>query len=69
MIQSETATRLNQILDQDAESVLVWMQKIFAGTFSENEEFSWLLLADVAALNARTGRRNDSGEFDTADCK
>ncbi|MBW4496335.1 MAG: hypothetical protein KME26_25315 [Oscillatoria princeps RMCB-10] len=60
MIQSETATQLNLILQQDADSVLAWLKNIFSADSSPPEGFNWLGLAEAAAFNAHEGKRHDS---------
>ncbi len=60
MVQSETTTHLNQILQQDADSVLVWLKNIFAADSSLPEGFNWLGLAEAATFNAHEGKRHDS---------
>jgi hypothetical protein len=60
MIQSEPATQLNQILLQDADSVLAWLKNIFSADSSPPEGFNWLGLAEAAAFNAHEGKRHDS---------
>ncbi|HIK09310.1 MAG TPA: hypothetical protein IGS52_03410 [Oscillatoriaceae cyanobacterium M33_DOE_052] len=52
MIQSELVTQPNQILQQDAELAMDWLQNIWAADFYLPAEFNWLGLADAAAANA-----------------
>ena len=63
MTQSPTTISLDRILEQNAESVLIWVNNIFSGQTTEPQGFNWLLLADVASAKARKGE-NGSGLCD-----
>jgi hypothetical protein len=63
MTQSPTTISIDRILEQDAESVLIWVNNIFSGQTAQPQDFNWLLLADVAAAKARKGE-NCSGLCD-----
>ena len=63
MTQSPTTISLDRILEQDAESVLIWANNIFSGQTAQPQDFNWLLLADVASAKAGKGE-NDSGLCD-----
>ncbi len=63
MTQSPTTISLDRILEQNAESVLIWVNNIFSGQTPEPQDFNWLLLADVASAKAGKGE-NDSGLCD-----
>ncbi|NJK69586.1 MAG: hypothetical protein HC941_26435 [Microcoleus sp. SU_5_3] len=63
MTQSPTTISVDRILEQDAESVLIWVNNIFSGKTAQPQDFNWLLLADVASTKARKGE-NESGLFD-----
>jgi hypothetical protein len=63
MTQSPTTISLDRILEQDAESVLIWVNNIFSGQTAQPQDFNWLLLADVASAKARKGE-NGSGLCD-----
>jgi hypothetical protein len=63
MTQSPTIISVDRILEQDAESVLIWVNNIFSGQTAQPQDFNWLLLADVAAAKARKGE-NGSGLCD-----
>jgi len=60
MTQSPTTISIDSILEQDAESVLIWVKKIFSDQATQPQEFNWLLLADVSSAKARKGQ-NSSG--------
>lgn len=60
MTQSPTTISIDSILEQDAESVLIWVKKIFSDQATQPQEFNWLLLADVSSAKARKGQ-NGSG--------
>ncbi|OCQ96625.1 hypothetical protein BCD67_16075 [Oscillatoriales cyanobacterium USR001] len=60
MTQSPTTISLDRILEQDAESVLIWVNNIFSDQTAQPQDFNWLLLADVSSAKARKGQ-NDSG--------
>lgn len=51
---------IDRILEQDAESVLIWVKNIFSGQTAQLQEFNWLLLADISSTKARKGQ-NGSG--------
>lgn len=63
MTQSPTTISLDRILEQNSESVLIWVNNIFSGQTAQPQDFNWLLLADVASTKARKGE-NSSGLFD-----
>ncbi|MGB3262866.1 MAG: hypothetical protein WBA89_02825 [Microcoleus sp.] len=63
MTQSPTTILIDRILEQNAESVLIWVNNIFSGQTAQPQDFNWLLLADVAAAKARKGE-NCSGLCD-----
>jgi hypothetical protein len=63
MTQSPTTISIDRILEQDAESVLIWVKKIFSDQATQPQEFNWLLLADVSSAKARKGQ-NSSGLCD-----
>lgn len=63
MTQSPATISLDRILEQDAESVLIWANNIFSGQTAQPQDFNWLLLADAASAKARKGE-NSSGLFD-----
>jgi hypothetical protein len=63
MTQSPTTISIDSILEQDAESVLIWVNNIFLGQTVQPQDFNWLLLADVASAKARKDE-NKSGLFD-----
>lgn len=58
MTQSPTTISLDHVLEQDAESVLIWVKKIFSDQATQPQEFNWLLLADVSSAKARKGQNN-----------
>ena len=60
MTQSPTTISLDRVLEQDAESILIWVKKIFSDQATQPQEFNWLLLADVSSAKARKGQ-NSSG--------
>ena len=62
MTQSPT-TSVDRILEQNAESVLIWANNVFSGKTAQPQDFNWLLLADVSSTKARKGK-NESGLFD-----
>lgn len=63
MTQSPTTISLDRILEQDAESILIWVKNIFSCQTTQPQDFNWLLLADVASTKARKGE-NSSGLCD-----
>lgn len=63
MTQSSTTISLDRILEQNAQSVLIWVNNIFSGQTAQPQDFNWLLLADVASTKARKGK-NGSGLCD-----
>jgi hypothetical protein len=63
MTQSPTTISLDRILEQNAESVLIWANNIFSGQTTQPQGFNWLLLADVSSAKARKGE-NGSGLCD-----
>lgn len=58
MTQSKSTIQLNQILQEDAESVLAWLKSLESGHSSPPEGFNWLGLAEAASCDAREGDRN-----------
>jgi len=60
MTQSPTTISIAHILEQDAESILIWVKKIFSDQATQPQDFNWLLLADVSSAKARKGQ-NVSG--------
>ncbi|MEG4230427.1 hypothetical protein QUA35_30185 [Microcoleus sp. N9_B2] len=63
MTQSPTTISIDRILEQDAESVLIWANNVFSAQTAQPQDFNWLLLADAASAKARKGE-NSSGLFD-----
>ncbi|MDF0555742.1 hypothetical protein [Kamptonema sp. UHCC 0994] len=63
MTQSPTTISIDNIVEQDAESVLIWIKNIFSDQATKPQEFNWLLLADVSSAKARKGQ-NGSGLCD-----
>jgi hypothetical protein len=63
MTQSPPTISIERILEQNAESVLIWVNNIFSGQTPQPQDFNWLLLADVSSAKARKGQ-NGSGLFD-----
>lgn len=63
MTQSPTIISVDRILEQNSESVLIWVNNIFSGQTAQPQDFNWLLLADVASAKARKGE-NCSGLCD-----
>jgi len=57
MTQSKSAIQLNQLLQEDADSVLAWLKSIESGHSSPPEGFNWLGLAEAASFDAREGDR------------
>lgn len=53
MTQSPTTISIDRILEQDAESVLIWVNNIFSGQTTPPQDLNWLLLADVSSAKAR----------------
>ena len=53
MIQSKTQISVQEILQKDAESVLIWLKNMFSENSLTTQDFNWLLLADSAAFNAQ----------------
>ena len=60
MTQSPRTISLDRVLEKDAESVLIWVKKIFSDQAPQPQDFNWLLLADVSSAKARKGQ-NSSG--------
>lgn len=56
MTQSPTTISIDSILEQDAESILIWVKKIFSDQATLSQNFNWLLLADVSSTKARKGQ-------------
>jgi hypothetical protein len=56
MTQSPTTISIDSILEQDAESVLIWVKKAFSDQATQPQDFNWLLLADVSSAKARKGQ-------------
>ena len=52
MTQSKLVIQLNQILQEDADSVLDWLKTIDLEPYSAPEGFNWLGLAEAASFNA-----------------
>ena len=63
MTQSPTTISLDRILEQNAESLLIWVTNIFSHQTAQPQDFNWLLLADVASAKARKDE-NGAGLFD-----
>jgi len=53
MTQSPATISIDRILEQNAESVLIWVNNIFSGKTAQPQDFNWLLLADVCSESAR----------------
>ena len=52
MIQSQPATLLQEMLQNDAADALAWLRDIESGKQKPPEKFNWLGFAEVAAFNA-----------------
>lgn len=53
MTQSPATISIDRILEQNAESVLIWVNNIFSDKTAQPQDFNWLLLADVCSAKAR----------------
>ena len=60
MTQSPATISIDRILEQNAESVLIWVNNIFSGKTAQPQDFNWLLLADVCSAKGRKSQ-NGSG--------
>ncbi|MFB2923474.1 hypothetical protein [Aerosakkonema funiforme] len=58
MTQSKSAIQLNQLLQEDVDSVLAWLKSIESGHSSPPEGFNWLGLAEAASFDALEGDRH-----------
>ncbi len=67
MTQSLPTSSLNHILEQNPETILTWVNSSWSSHNYETKEFNWLLLANVAAINARNASSNDSNPIKWAE--
>ena len=63
MTQSPPVISIDRILEQNPKSVLAWAKNTLSSQTTAQQDFNWLLLADVSSAKARKGE-NNAGLFD-----
>lgn len=58
MTQSPTTISIDRILEQNPKSVLAWVKNTLSAQTTVQQDFNWLLLADVSSAKARKGENN-----------